>query len=162
MSVVLSKRRRSKLEVIYKAEQLNDILVDLMQRNFAINSRYAKFRYGFFNGNSISETEITKRRILLSEYKKQVNNIIERIIHDLRSANAIFPTKDEDFEERRKYQNQAISECDVLEGILQKVARIFDVDLRAYKNPIENIITIKQQIKRWRSSDNLRRRKLAE
>ena len=160
MSVVASKRRRSKLDVIDRAERLQDLILDLTQRNFGAFSRKVHLRTRFTYGNYDSEVEVAKRRLLLQEYSRQVHQIVTSIIGDLRAANAIYPVVEQDYNMRRFYQTQALSECDVLEGKLNSIANEFDVDISKYAAPINHPGIIKHEIRKWRSSDTRRRKEL--
>ena len=131
MSVLVSKRRESKLEVLVHAIRLQQELTKLIQRNFGIRDIHRIVRRKYAFGKEKTEN-YEKYICLMVKYKDQVNRIATELNINLRSANSIYPTNIEEVNLRRKYQTTAICNCEQLICLLHLVVDIFEVDLNIY------------------------------
>ena len=85
MSVLVSKRRESKLEVLVHAIQLQQELTKLIQRNFGIRDIHKIVRRKYAFGKE--KTENYEEYIcLMVKYKDQVNRTATELNINLRSA----------------------------------------------------------------------------
>lgn len=153
MSVLMSKRKESRLEVITHAERLHRKLIMLMQRNFGIKNIDDFVRESFACG-SIKHENFEYFRYLMTNAKESIDKLATLLTNNLRGANSIYPKTLHELEVRRDYQNNAIVNCNQILKELQRVVEMFDVDINIYKEPIEDINREIDLIKSWRQRDN--------
>lgn len=153
MSVVLSKRRESRLEVWNNAELLRTALLDLSNRSFGVYSRNSIFRrrYAVLLRNGLEQEYMDN---LIKEKSDRLSRFADDLIDSIVSADAIFPTRPEDLKLRRLYQDKALSLCGVIEDELQYIVTYFDVNIEVFKIQIQLLNREVDLIKRWRTSDN--------
>ena len=63
-------------------------------------------------------------------------------------------TCDNEYEQRRDYQNTAIVNCEQLLKELQRIVEIFEVDVNLYSRYVKAIDREIGLIKKWRQRDN--------
>lgn len=149
MSGVLARKRNlSKLEVIVFASQLHDMMLEFMQRSFGIRNLNNVLR------NSQRCLNFVEMDYVLQQYKHDINEELSFLETNLRAANTIYPTTASEYERRREFQTIAITNCECVIGMLQRIADIFDVDINKYEKPITAIRREISLIKKWRQSDN--------
>ena len=85
-----------------------------------------------------------------------MHDMIDYII----SANSIYAMKEFEFDERRNMQNKAISCCNKLYQELQYIASSFRIDLNKLVPILDSIEEEVELIKKWRQSDNKRRKEI--
>lgn len=153
MSVLVSKRKESKLEVITYSIELHNMLVELMQRNFGVKDLDQLVRVRYAYGKDDKE-DFRKYRYLMYELKKRIDNLAALLTSNLVSANSRYPTSMHEYEIRRDYQNNAIVNCEQLIKELQHAVDIFEVDLNLYKRYVNAIDREIGLIKSWRQRDN--------
>jgi len=153
MSVLVSDRKESKFEAITYSMDLYFMLVELMQRNFGIRdiNNLARIRYAF--GKDDKE-DVSKYLYLIQNSKVRVNQIASILTSNVRSANTLYPTSLHEYEQRRDYQNDAISNCEQLIKELQQIVELFEVDINIYGKYIKAIDREIGLIKKWRQKDN--------
>lgn len=153
MSVLVSKRKDSSLEVLIKSIELHNMLIEFMQRNFGIKDleHFVQLRYAY--GEDDKE-DYSKYRFLLFESKRRINYIASSLTGNLRSANSIYPTNLMECDKRRSYQTEGILDCELLIKELQHLIDIFYVDINVYKRYVEAIDKEIGLIKNWRQKDN--------
>lgn len=153
MSVLVSKRQESRLEVIANAVEIHDQLTDLMQRHFGIKeikqTLRKKFEYGI-----TPEDSFERSMYLIQDFKISIDQKAMSLINNLKSANTLYPTTIHEYEKRRDYQNIAIIECSCIINELQRIVDIFDVDINLYRKHISLIYREIGLIKKWRQHDN--------
>lgn len=159
MSVLVSRRRESKLEVLIHAVRLQQEFTKLLQRNFGIRDINTIVRRKYAFGKEKTEN-CEKYICLMVKYKDQVNRVVTELNVNLRSANSIYPTTIDEYRLRRTYQTTAIGNCEQLICLLQLVVDIFEVDLNIYNNYIKMLDKEILLIKGWRQKDNKMRKTL--
>lgn len=153
MSVLVSDRKESKLEVIVYSLELRNMLIELMQRNFGVKdlNRMVRLRYAY--GKDDRE-DFHKYHYLMSGFKKRIDELASMLTGNLRAANTIYPTSMYEYEQRRGYQNNAIVNCEQILKELQQVVEIFEIDLNIYDRYVKAIDREIGLIKKWRQRDN--------
>ena len=153
MSVLVSKRKESKLEVIVYSIELHNMLVELMQRSFGVKNLDQLVRVRYAYGKDDRE-DFNKYHYLMYESKKRIDHLASLLTSNLVSANSRYPTTLHEYERRRDFQNDAIVNCEQLIKELQHVVDIFDVDLNLYERYVTAIDREIGLIKNWRQRDN--------
>ena len=153
MSVIVSHRHESRLEVLVHAVRMRDALNEFSMRNFGIKNPEQAFRKKHISGNNKSKT-VSKYMVLIGEYGKRIDFLSAQVTGYTRAANTVFPRSPAEFDLRREYQDRALVACEQLVGELQSIAGCFNADLNKYRQYIELIDREIALIKKWRQSDN--------
>lgn len=153
MSVLASKRKESRFEVIVFADELQQMFLEFMQRDFGVRDldQFVRRRYAF--GKDKTEN-FSRYRYLMRKSKDLVTQETMLIATNLRGANSIYPTTLHECEVRRDYQNYALAHCEILMQELQRIVETFDVDLNVYRRYVNAIDREIGLIKKWRQRDN--------
>lgn len=153
MSVIASKRNKSRFEPVKHATDLRVLLTTLTVRHFGIKSleHVARIKYAF--GKDRTE-DLTKYMFIMANCKNRIDILARQIEANVRAANTIYPISINEYEQRRDYQNLAIVNCEQLISELQYIVNMFWVDLNKYRLYIEAIDRQIILIKQWRQSDN--------
>lgn len=148
MSVLASKRKESREEAIAYSLELYDMLIEFMQRSFAIKSQEQ-----YATGKGLEVDYQAYAYIMLST-KEQIEKSASLLTANLRAARSLFPTSMHEYEIRRDYLNAGIVNCNQIINSLQRVVGRFNVDLNAYGRYSKAIDREIELIKRWRQRDN--------
>lgn len=154
MSVIKAKRKLSRFEVLVHANNLHDMLLELMQRNFGIKSveDYVRKKH-LFNKTQIEQYAFYKT--VLMQSKQKTNDVCRLLIWNVRAANTIYPKNEDEIRQKREYQNNALVNCEQLKSELMRIVTVFNVDLNMYKPYILAIQREEQLIKNWRQSNKI-------
>lgn len=155
MSVPKSRRKESKLEVLYHATTLRDDIYALVFRSFGIYSRNTPLRrrYDAMVTNDKNKEYVDK---VIEQYKDSVLSFAADMDNCLRSAKSIYPKTETDRNLRRKYQDKAIVACFSIKGELHSIVRMFDVDINLFKTVEQGLTKEIKLIKQWRAKDSRR------
>lgn len=156
MGVLVGDRKESKLEPIIFSEELSDILIDLMCRNFGIKNldESIKIRYAY---GEIPFEDFEYYHYLLRTSKDIIIQLSHRLTNNLRGAKAIHPVSLAECDQRREFLNCAIVNCKQIERELQEVINRFykfGVDINKFAPSNEAIKREIALIKKWRQRDN--------
>lgn len=153
MSVLASKRKESKFEVITFSKDLHDMLREFMQRNFGVKDldQFVRVRYAY-GKDDVEDFE--KYRYLMHTHKREIDRLATLMTSNLRAANSNYPVNMREYEYRRLSQEVAILNCEQILKELQQVVETFEVDLNVYDRYVEAIDREIGLIKKWRQSDN--------
>lgn len=158
MSVLKSKRKESKFEVVVYASRVHDMLIDFMQRNFGIKdfNLYVETKYAY--GDDDFEN-YSKYRFLLYNFKNRIDQMASMMTSNIRAANSNYPQSLHEYEVRRDYQNSAIVNCEQIKKELQRVIEVFGefdkfgVDINEFSPYVKAIDREIGLIKKWRQRD---------
>lgn len=153
MSVLVSKRKESKLEVIVYSYEIHRMLLEFMQRNFGIKNFKLMVRRRYIAGKDEFE-DYYKYRYLLTESKNRINYLASLLTANLVGANVRYPVSMKEYEKRRECQNDALVNCEQLIQELQHIVDVFDVDINQYERYVTAIDREIGLIKSWRQRDN--------
>lgn len=153
MSVLVADRKESRLEPITYSDELHDMMLDLLSRNFGIKDLDHMVRVKYAYGQIESE-DFPFYHYQMHKYKDRLDKLSYSLTNNLMAAKNIYPTSMHEYEKRRDYQNNAIANCEQLLHNLQRVVEIFDVDLNLYGRYVKAINREIDLIKRWRQRDN--------
>ena len=153
MSVLVSKRRESKLEPITYSIQLHEMLTELAQRDFGVKDLDQLVRVRYANGIDKME-DFGRYRGLMRLEREKIDQLGYLLTNNLRGANSIYPTSMHEYEQRRDYQNFGIVNCEQLIKELQRIVELFNVDINVYERCIKAIEQEIVLIKKWRQRDN--------
>ena len=171
MSVLKNKRALSELEFFHNATELRREITLLLLRDFGVKDkvRTVKSLYGISN----MEPEDTKKiqemvekygmcgsiveeypMWLIDKMRNNVLNICHSMIMNITQANTIYPMSEEEFHDRRNFQNHAIGTCEQLLQEMQYIISIIPVDAQKYMRYVDMIEKEIALLKGWRKSDN--------
>ena len=171
MSVLKNKRALSELEFFHNATELRREITLLLLRDFGVKDkvRTVKSLYGISN----MEPEDTKKiqemvekygmcgsiveeypMWLIDKMRNNVLNIYHSMIMNITQANTIYPMSEEEFHDRRNFQNHAIGNCEQLLQEMQYIISIIPVDAQKYMRYVDMIEKEIALLKGWRKSDN--------
>lgn len=153
MSVPKSRRTPSRFEVLYNAEKLRDELTSLILRSFGVYSRNGILRkkYSEFVKNSKNEEYID---LMIQGYKDRLFNSYRFIEIYLYQAKSIYPSTKGKLDLRIYCQNKALLSCIETKTTLGSIAKVFNVDLNYFKQPVDLLNKEIKLIKAWQQSDS--------
>lgn len=156
MSVPLGDRHESRVEAIHFADKtIQYLLLDLLQRNFGIRDMDAFIREKFRHvQNKDGKGDFEQYWYLLYESKTTLQQTYNQLLFNLRSAYALNPINEHEWEVRRDHLNSAIFNCEMLIKHLQKTIERFEVDVNTYWLMSDAIDREIELIKKWRQRDN--------
>ena len=93
----------------------------------------------------------------VSYEKEIIVRILQELILHITKANTIYVQNMHEYEMRRGYQTEAISDCYCIYQELQYIAAVFDIDLNYLIPILEDIEKEIDLLKGWRQSDNKRK-----
>lgn len=160
MSVLVSKRTESLMEVVVNSVEIQKKLIDLMQRNFGIK-RFNKMIMRDYDYGIIESEKTERNRFLINEFKKTIHTTSVQLVNNVRSANTIDGSNSmAEYEMRRCYQNMALCNCQELIAQLQNIIDTFNLDINQYETITNVIYREIDLIKRWRQRDNRMKKRI--
>ena len=168
MSVIKSKRTLSDLEFYRNAIKLRKEITLLLLRDFGIKSKVRKPET-IINKMDTDDAENFKNIMnkyeltyILDEYpiwlidkmRNNILNLLHSLVMNITQANTIYPTCEEEYYDRRKYQNHAIGNCEQLLQEMQYIISIIPVNANKYLTYVDMIDEEIKLLKGWRKSDN--------
>lgn len=177
MSLRKDQRSQSKMEFSINAKRLRKEVTDWLFRDFG-QSKKKTITHVI---KKISEDDkenltsmfekygVNSKYTFESEYpmwfidfeKKTIITILRDLSKNITYANSIYATTLDELNERRKYQNRAISNCFDLKNEIENITEQIFIDL----NKLIFVERIKKEVKLlkgWRQSDNKLRKKLEQ
>ena len=149
MSVVKSKRKESKFEVLHHAYKLRKDITELLLFNF-----------GYKPQKREPETEYQQQRRLgfeswyIQDSRTAIIKRLRELVANLTAANSIYPVNEAEWTERRLYQDRAIANCYQILQELQYAIETLHPDINRYTRFALDIETEVKLIKGWRKYDN--------
>lgn len=149
MSVVKSKRKESKFEVLHHAYKLRKDITELLLHDFGYKPQARQ-----------PETEFQQQRRFafeswyIQDSRTAVIQRLRELVANLTAANSIYPVMEAEWTERRLYQDRAIACCYQLLQELQYAIETLHPDINRYTRFALDIDTEVKLIKGWRKYDN--------
>lgn len=145
MSVIKSKRKTSKFEVLVNASRMRDLAI-----------KYSLNDFGVENTDELSENDVD----YLIFAKNKLRDSMFRIVEYVTKANDIYMKEYAEYCERRKLQDLTIGECHNALQVLQCVINVMhtvkkDVNINKYDQIVDMVGSEIALVKAWRTSDNL-------
>ena len=145
MSVVKSKRGKSKVEFEQIYFQLVDNIDNLVEHNFyAVN------------------VLVEKNKVFITQRGESLERLTDDLVFYIKIANSIYPTCMTEWEERRVTIGKAIGVCYAILTHYQRVMIRLRVPDTKYTTDIKNIMRMINSLKAWRKSDNKIKDKLMQ
>lgn len=136
MSVKVCDRSLSKLEAVYQATKVRELLHDLCLRDFAIKDVDTIVRKKIaFRVDPTAHLE--KYVMILNESKHVINHLADDLLVTARAANRNSLKNRKGCERRLEYQEKALDDCEMIVAKLQDIASMFLVDLNRYRPCME-------------------------
>lgn len=183
MSVPVSRRGISTMEFYNTAVQLRIELSKWLLRDFGMRKKIKRVSI-VSKAAGMDEADAEAFLSLLQKYnladklaedypdwwiqerRRSVDSLCSRLMQNIRGANAIYPTSEEEYWARRVMQNAAISTLDALVEELQFIVlmlhQTLGVDVEKYMPYIDMITKEQALLKGWRKSDNKLLRQIKE
>jgi hypothetical protein len=149
MSVLKNKRGLSKLEFYNNARIMRREITLLVLRDFGIHKRGAKFKEE--TGSQQAEGFYDE---LLEEFSKNIRLLLRNMMWNITAGNTIYPTNEEEIQERRNHQNSAIIACEQLHQEFLFCKDVIPVKASIFAPYIEKIELEIKLLKGWRKSNN--------
>lgn len=178
MSVVKSKRSKSRLEVIHNYYKLREQMTFVLFNDFGYSRKKAAARLShkyFLNQprGDLTEPEkiiyddmLDRSDEIFKEFVERERAYLAKLLQELGthlvSANGIYMTIPEEAVERRLEQDKAISACYSIVAEFNCVLRTLPVSASKYSETSKLIKREIGLIKGWRQSDNKRRKQLLD
>lgn len=137
MSVVKSKRNKSKIEFEMIYFKVADGVDNLIEHNF-----YAK-------GDLLE-----KNRVFLEIRYKSLEELTDTLLYHIKIANSIYPTCMTEWEERRTTIGKAIGTCYAILTHYQRIMMRLRIPDNKYVDNIADVVRMINSLKAWRKSDN--------
>ena len=155
MSVNLSDRTLSKIEVITQANRLYDELFKLTLRSFGLYSKNSPMRKKY---NEMLKLDINSSYLekLISTKQELIESLGSNLVRLVNATNSVYPRNTTEANLRLLYQNEAISLCSMIESELNGIAFRFDVDVNYFKEAVQALSKEEHLLKEWRKSDKVR------
>ena len=155
MSVNVGDRKLSKIEVLYQADKLQEEIAALCLRSFGLYSRNSPLRIKYLRAVKLDDNPEFLMDIITS--KREVLLVwADDVVLSLAAANSIYPRNSEEFSQRLSYQNNALASCGMIDKELNEIAKVFNVDINAFKQSVKALEYEQHLIKQWRKSDKAR------
>jgi hypothetical protein len=149
MSTVKKKdRKQTSLEFVENFRKIKKAITLLIFDNFGCNIKevHRGISKRCFNGvsyhdlsdkqkakyNDIYNSSMQIYRWFIIQQRACIKQTLDDITENIRMANSIYPTTDEELAERRGFQNEAIGKCFVLLDNIQNVAEVLPVNMNRY------------------------------
>ena len=152
MAVNTGDRKPSKMEVLSHAIKTHEAITDLCLRDFGVRSRNSILRPKYENAAHL-EGNTDRIDNIIFEKVSRIDGLANGMIDDLNSAKAIYPRFASEYDVRLSYQNSALAKCQAIKTELESIARMFDVDISCFRNPIKCLDREMHLIREWRKSD---------
>lgn len=137
MSVVKSKRSKSKVEFEMLYFKLADGIDNLIEHDFWADGLLA-----------------VKNRKFLDARVQTLENLTDELLFRIKIANSIYPTCMLELEERRLSMDRAIGTCFCILTCIQRIMQRLRIPDDKYTLDIINIQKMINSLKAWRKSDN--------
>lgn len=137
MSVVKSKRNKSKVEFEMIYFQMADGIDFLVEHNFFADGLLAE-----------------KNKVFLEIRARSLEELTDQLLYYIKMANSIYPTCMGEYEERRVLMGKAIGVCYAILTHLSRIMMHLRIPDNKYTNDIGNIARMINSLKAWRKSDN--------
>lgn len=177
MSVIKEKRSLSELEFYHNALKIDKELNLLLLKDFGIRDKVRELKY--FCDIKKLDSEDKEMFLKIVEKYKMDENIIEsyplwlidyyrecilddmqELFKDITEANSIYPVNISEWEDRRKYQTQAIANAQDLLLTMNRIINNLPVNANKMMRFVDMITLEVKLLRGWRKSGNRLLKKL--
>lgn len=128
MSVLVSNRSKSRLEMVYYPTVIKDEIVEFCIRSFGVKDIGHIVREKYERGIEKSENP-NKYVLLLHQSKQNLIFLTDGLIEHTRSANRIRLTDKRRCDLRLDYLDRSLCDCEMIISKLQNIVDIFLIDV---------------------------------
>lgn len=168
MSVPVSERKKSRYQFYMNAIDLRKKIIALLLRDFGVKNRIRDIKfYGIhmeqedkesFNNilekYRINNVPAEYPRWIINKFRDKVWDLLETMVHSITCAYTIWPTSKAEFDEKRIWQDRAISACECLLQEFTLIIDILPIDANKYIKYVDSITEEEKLLKAWRKSCN--------
>lgn len=175
MSVPSGLRDLSKMEYYKNAVRIRTLIDQWLIREFGLKKNYRNIKQVIKNItdedqkiiNTIFEKyDVNLNKTYNTEYpewyirheQELIANYTARLITYIASANKLNPTLSFEWEERRKHQNLAISQVQIIYTEISHIKEMINVSIKFTEDLLDALNREENLLKGWRQSDNKRRK----
>jgi len=177
MSVIKEKRSLSELEFYHNALKLDKELNQLLLKDFGIRDKVRELKY-FCNIKKLDSEDketflkiVEKYRMdenivesyplwLIDYYRKCILDDMQKLFKNITEANSIYPVNISEWEDRRKYQTQAIADAQNLLLTMNRIIYNLPVNTNKMMRFVDMITLEIKLLRGWRKSGNKLLKKL--
>jgi len=159
MSVLKNNRNLSKLEFYHNARTLREDMTNFLLRDFGVRDKVRKYK-----GEGNVEVTVIEEypEWLITFFRESIINLLRSLMMNITAGNTIYPTTAEELAERRRYQNEAIVNCQQLLCELTYCADVLPVELGKFLPYADKVSFEIKLLKGWRKSSNELARKIKD
>jgi hypothetical protein len=151
MSVLKNKRGLSKLEFYHTARRMRKDITNLLLRDFGVRDKIRKVKTE--SGESVSVIE-GYPDWLLEEFRRAIMQILRNLMMNITAGNTIYPINQAELDLRRRYQTQAIINCEQLLQEFHYCEDVLPVAVAKFLPFVEQIEFEVKLLKGWRKANN--------
>lgn len=137
MSVVKGKRNRSKIEFERIYARLADRIDTLIENRFFVDPE-----------------QLERNAHFIQHRSDTLSNLVDTLLFYIKIANSIYPTCQEEYEERRIAMDKAIGTTYAILACFQRIIIRLRIPDDKYTEDVKNIGLMVNSLKAWRKSDN--------
>jgi hypothetical protein len=157
MSVLKNNRTLSKLEFYHNARTMREEITNFLLRDFGVRDKVRKFK----GEDNLQVTVIEEYpNWLITFFRESIIEMLRNMMMNITAANTIYPVTEEELNERRKYQTEAIINCQQLLCEMTYCADVLPVELNKFLPYVDKISFEIKLLKGWRKSSNELARKI--
>jgi hypothetical protein len=150
MSVLKNKRGLSKLEFYHTARKLREDVTNLLLRDFGIRDKVRKIK----TEDNKEVTVIEEYPAwLIAEFRQNIMRILRNLMMNITAGNSIYPVNLEELQQRRRYQTEAIINCQQLLQEIQFCADVLPVELGKFLPYADTIDFEIKLLRGWRKAN---------
>ena len=158
MTVVKSKRNASKFEVVVQAEIVANNIVHFSWRRFGIKTPVKDGRRAFEecirqNCRTGAPGEAERAEKALEMMVQKTVKAAENMQNMVTAANTLYPISLHECDIRRDYQNRAIAECQIIKNTMQRISKMYVVNMNQFTRYTNIVDREMKLIKGWRKAD---------
>lgn len=152
MSVYASQRKKSEMQFMATALKLQDEILGRWEHNFGI--KFTKRVYDRATGEITTNRLEPYKRWLAEEMAKRMITTVNDMVDSIYRANCIYPAFIFEVEDRRRMINQAIQDCEALQGQMRALVRNFQFDVNKMMPIVGMILEEEKLLRGWRKDNN--------
>ena len=148
MSVLASKRSESPLKVYDTARAIRSDVEKLLLTRFSNENLYSQ-NVITENGTEVKTKEVYPQ-FLVDKIRDSLLTLFFYLISYIVSANAIYPTNEDEFKNRLSLHNKVIETCFSIQAELNHCADLFPQQLHCLLPYADRIGTLTAQARKWK------------
>jgi len=130
---------------------MREDMTNFLLRDFGVRDKVRKFK----GEDNVEVTVIEEYpNWLITSFRESIINLLRDLMMNITAANTIYPVTMEELSERRRYQTEAVINCQQLLCELTHCADVLPVELNKFLPYVDKISLEIKLLKGWRKSSN--------